>query len=104
MTLPAWTRTSRRGPTSGRRAGSLFAGTFLAGAVSAAPLWTVMPGMLVCAPIAVVGRVVMDTAADPTSHNLWPLEVVLAGIMSVPAICLGAAVAWGVRRLSPSSR
>ena len=83
---------------------ALFAGTFLAGAVSAAPLWTVMPGMLVCAPIAVVGRVVMDTAADPTSHNLWPFEVVLAGIMSVPAICLGAAVAWGVRRLSPSSR
>ncbi len=27
----------------------------------------------------VVGRIVVDTARDPTSHNLWPLEIVYSG-------------------------
>jgi hypothetical protein len=27
----------------------------------------------------VAGRIVLDTARDPTSHNLWPFEIVIAG-------------------------
>jgi len=30
------------------------------------------------APVAVLARVGWDIAADPTSHNLWPFEVVLS--------------------------
>jgi hypothetical protein len=51
----------------------------------------------------VVGRVVIDTAADPTSHNLWPFEVVLAVVVSVPPICVGGLLAWVVRRTTPGS-
>lgn len=31
-------------------------------------------------PGAVLARVVVETVKDPTSHNLWPFEVVLAGL------------------------
>src|SRR5688500_11230611 len=29
-------------------------------------------------PVAVLARVVVDAAKDPTSHNLWPLEFIIA--------------------------
>ncbi|WP_257303622.1 hypothetical protein [Geothrix campi] len=32
-------------------------------------------------PCAVMARVVVDVAKDPTSHNLWPFEVILMGVM-----------------------
>lgn len=32
-------------------------------------------------PAVVMVRVVIDTAVDPTSHNLWPFEVVLSGFV-----------------------
>jgi hypothetical protein len=83
---------------------AVFTGTFLAGAVTEAPLWAVLAGMLWCTPIAVLGRVVLDTAADPTSHNLWPLELVLAGAMAVPAVCAGAALAWIARIVGSTGR
>jgi hypothetical protein len=80
---------------------ALVAGTFLAGAVSEAPLWLVLVCMLVCAPVAVMGRVVIDLANQPGSHDLWPLEIALAVVLSLPAVGIGALVALGVRRLSP---
>jgi hypothetical protein len=80
---------------------ALFLGTFLAGAATATPLWIVVTGMFGATPVAVVGRVVLDTATDPTSHNLWPLEVVVACVLSVPPILAAAGLAWAVRRLSP---
>jgi len=57
--------------------------------------------MLGCAPIAVMGRVVIDVASQPTSHDLWPLEVVLAALMSVPAVVVGMVLAGAVRFLAP---
>lgn len=32
-------------------------------------------------PCAVLTRVVVEALRDPTSHNLWPFEVVLAGLV-----------------------
>lgn len=38
-------------------------------------------------PLAIVGfviaRIVADTSADPTSHNLWPFELLIAGLASL---------------------
>jgi hypothetical protein len=42
------------------------------------------------APAAVVVRVVVETSQDPTSHNLWPFEVVLALFVGLAASLLGA--------------
>ena len=53
-------------------------------------------------PAVVFLRIVMDGLADPTSHNLWPLEVVIAlgmGLLAASAGALtGSLVAYYVRR------
>lgn len=45
-------------------------------------------------PAAVMARVVVDTTRDPTSHNLWPFELVIAfaaGLVgAVPGTLLGS--------------
>jgi hypothetical protein len=56
------------------------------------------------APIAVVGRVLIDTADDPTTHSLWPFEIVLAVGISAPPILLGVFAGWGARRLAERRR
>ena len=56
------------------------------------------------APIAVVGRVLIDTADDPTTHGLWPFEIALAIGISLPAILFGISIGWLVRRLGERRR
>ncbi len=38
-------------------------------------------------PLALMGfvvlRIVFDTARDPTSHNLWPFEILMYGVVAV---------------------
>lgn len=43
-------------------------------------------------PAAVLARVAVETSIDPTSHNLWPLEVMIAAFVGWPAALLGAAI------------
>ena len=47
-------------------------------------------------PAAVFARVFVDGIQDPTSHNLWPFEVILALILGMaaawPAALVGAVV------------
>lgn len=43
-------------------------------------------------PAAVMARVVVDTATDPTSHNLWPFEIFLAGFVGALAATAGTAL------------
>lgn len=43
-------------------------------------------------PAVVMARVVVDTATDPTSHNLWPLEVILSGMVGVLVAAAGTAI------------
>jgi hypothetical protein len=59
-------------------------------------------------PAVVMARVVVDTAVDPTSHNLWPFEVVLSGFVGVLVAASGTVVgsipkwlARGVARKDP---
>ncbi|HEX7050881.1 MAG TPA: hypothetical protein VF188_11805, partial [Longimicrobiales bacterium] len=41
-------------------------------------------------PCAVMARVIPDGLADPTSHNLWPIEVVIAAVLGFSASLAGA--------------
>jgi len=41
-------------------------------------------------PAAVMARVLVDTLRDATSHNLWPLELVIAGAVGLGAALVGA--------------
>lgn len=50
-----------------------------------------------CALMAfVVLRITVDTALDPTAHNLWPLEIVQASALSVVIMV----ALWVIRKLS----
>ena len=50
-------------------------------------------------PFAVFARVVADGMRDPTSHNLWPFEVVIAWVVGFAGAAPGALVGSGLRRL-----
>jgi hypothetical protein len=39
----------------------------------------------------------IEMAADPYSHNLWPIEFIMYGFMTIPGIC-GAYVGAFIRR------
>jgi hypothetical protein len=40
----------------------------------------------------VVGRIVVDTSRDPTSHNLWPFEILIYGAASVAIMAVLALI------------
>lgn len=50
------------------------------------------------APVAVFARIVAECSLDPTSHNLWPFEIVLTLFVSAPLALLGAAAGAGLDR------
>ncbi len=92
-----------------------FARAFVVGALAlglagiVAPLWTLRRwrgGWRVAAmlPLAGMGlvllRIVVETAIDPTSHNLWPFEIAIAGVVAGSAMLVLAMA----RRLSGASQ
>ena len=50
-------------------------------------------------PAAVMIRVVVETASDPTDHNLWPFELIFAAVFSLIAVVPGLVIGVLVRRL-----
>jgi hypothetical protein len=48
-------------------------------------LWRGAAATIVAVMAFVVLRIVFDVARDPTSHNLWPFEILMAGALSVVA-------------------
>jgi hypothetical protein len=52
---------------------------------------------LAAAPLLLVGAdvvlIVVSTAIDPTSHNLWPLELLFISVIGLPVV----GVLWLVR-------
>ena len=53
-------------------------------------------------PAAVIARIAVETTRDPTSHNLWPFEVIIAGIMGL--LCASAGALIGSLRILLSRR
>src|SRR6185503_9896052 len=51
-------------------------------------------------PAAVMARVVVDAAKDPTSHNLWPLELIIAALAGIVCSSTGALIGSLLSRLS----
>lgn len=50
----------------------------------------------ITAPCAILLRVLAGIAADPTSHNLWPLEVILGCVVGLAVSLCGALLGSGV--------
>ncbi len=51
---------------------------FLLAVGAGTPVWRIVLVPAASVPAAVFARVAADGLRDPTSHNLWPLEVVIA--------------------------
>ena len=56
--------------------------------------------MLAAFPVAVMIRVAVDVAKDPTDHNLWPFELIFAAVFSLVAVVPGLIVGALARRLT----
>jgi hypothetical protein len=54
-------------------------------------LLTVAAGAAVSVGVVSV-RIVMDVAVNTTDHNLWPFEIVIAGVIGVVAGLIAAAI------------
>jgi hypothetical protein len=50
-------------------------------------------------PAAVMARVVVDTTRDPTSHNLWPFELVIAFAVGLAGAAPGTLLGSVFRRM-----
>ena len=51
-------------------------------------------------PAPILARVAVDTAKDPTSHNLWPFEFIIAAVLG--ALCSSAGALVGSLPARPS--
>ena len=43
-------------------------------------------------PAPILARITVDTAQDPTSHNLWPFELIIAAMIGMLVSSAGALV------------
>ncbi len=55
-----------------------------------------VPGLAV--PAAALARVIVEGVLDPTSHNLWPFEIVIAALLGLAAALPGALLGWLLAR------
>lgn len=63
-------------------------------------VWRIAAALPAALMTFVVLRLVIDTARDPTSHNLWPFEILQAGALSVVVMVL----LWVARKLGGTRR
>lgn len=54
------------------------------------PFWRAVVIIAVCFPAAVLARVIVEGVQDPTSHNLWPLEIIIASFLGFFCALTGA--------------
>jgi hypothetical protein len=55
-------------------------------------------------PLAVLCKLVWDLAGDPSSHTLWPFELVIAVVVGAAAALPGALAGWGLSVLVPATK
>jgi hypothetical protein len=107
--LPLWPLAYEQVSLPGNPSGWLWlAGAAASGALGAhlvrggllAPVAAVVAGFV----LAVMLRVSVETSADPTSHNLWPFEVAIAGGIGAAGALAGAGIARLVQRATGAQR
>ena len=67
-----------------------------------ARFWKVWLLIAAAVPAAVLIRIIVETTTDPTSHNLWPLEIAIA--LALGLGCSLAGTALGSLLLTRSSK
>ena len=57
--------------------------------------WGITVGL--CLPVVVILKIVMDSLQDPTSHTLFPLEIIIALIFAIPSSFAGVYFGSSIR-------
>lgn len=60
--------------------------------------WRAVGAVLLGFALAVLARVIVETSADPTTHNLFPFEVAFAVAIALPGALVGAGIPWWLAR------
>jgi hypothetical protein len=110
--LPYWTipyqKVSLPGTFFGLPMFAVALSAFLLGWFRNAEFWKIVLVLGSAMPAAVLLRVMIETHRDPTSHNLWPLEMVIAaGVGMIGALAgtaLGAVAAPLLQRRKAEER
>jgi hypothetical protein len=76
--------------------------TMMLVALESARARSIIFAMLMCVPMVDIVTIVRDTAVDPTTHNLAPFELAIAGVLGacfvVPGLVAGLIVRALLRR------
>lgn len=59
-----------------------------------ASVWNAIWLVGAAVPAAVLARVIVDGIKDPTSHNLWPIAVIIATFVGFGCALPGAVAGW----------
>lgn len=54
--------------------------------------------------LATIVKIIIDGIADPTSHNLWPFEIILLSLLGFAAALIGAGISLVVKWILKSSK
>lgn len=73
--------------------------TVLLALAGVARLRVLLTTMALCPAAVVVLRAIVEIAADPTSHNLWPFEIVIALVVGAGAVLPALAIGLVARLL-----
>ena len=49
-------------------------------------LWRLLAALPIVVLLFVIARIVVDTSRDPTSHNLWPFEILMCGAIGLGVV------------------
>jgi len=82
---------------------AVFVVALMVRAFGLAKFWVAWMLIAATVPAAVMARIAFETASDPTSHNLWPFEVVIAAGVGLLA-ALGGALLGSLFLLRSSRR
>lgn len=82
---------------------AVFVVALMVRAFGLAKFWVAWLLIASAVPAAVMARIAFETASDPTSHNLWPVEIVIAAGVGLLA-ALGGALLGSLFLLRSSRR
>ena len=99
--VPYWRIPYNKATSSAVMGGAVLIGVIalIARALIEARFSRVVLVLAAAVPAAVMARVVVDTMRDPTSHNLWPFELVIAFMVGLAGTVPGTLLGSVLRRM-----
>jgi hypothetical protein len=100
--IPFWTAPYNKQNLQHLAIGLIVVGVcaLLVSATASARFWKTVCFLGLTVPAANCSRIAADVMRDPTSHNLWPLELIIAVVVGFGTALIGAAAGIVIRRIA----